>query len=496
MLLQPRMNKPSLLLFVGLWFVLAHPPPLGTLRAEVVESDWGPFYSRVEDLSGRKHLNILGPFFQHTTASNQVEATALRPFWAELSSPREALHRQEFLFPLGHLTDFGRERKFRFLTAIGWNFDRMDPESSWKFWIFPFWYQGKSRSGQTYAALWPLGGVIRDFAWQDEITFACWPLWSRNRIKDLKTTSILWPLYSHSVGPDKERRRIFPFYGYSRVQGREERRFILWPFWTDARVTHANGQESSGFMFFPFYGESRSGERLTQWFIPPFFRVSNDPEDRIEYALWPIFQRRKGEEAQKLYIWPLWGRSIRGDVERGFVLWPMYRTSRVERATYTYVRKFLLPFLYVHSREPKPVEEIHPGQEHPEVPEKYVEIWPVFSWERREGFTTFRMLDLWPGRDSEVVLRNWSPIWTPIKHVSHEKGADTELLWGLFRRNVRGDEYSHLSLFPVFEKTRDSGASTSKWQIGKGLLGVEKSGEHRQVRVLWFLTFGKGGNSK
>ena len=113
------------------------------------------------------------------------------------------------------------------------------------------------------------------------------------------------------------------------------------------------------------------------------------------------------------------------------------------------------------------------------------------SYMQEGGNKRFRVLELWPLRNTGPVEREYAPIWTLYTHTLMGDSYDDELLWGLYRCRKRGADYRSVSLFPVVSWTRDDrDGNRREWSVLKGLLGYKRDGTQKSVRVLYLLNFG------
>ena len=185
------------------------------------------------DIEGRPQFRAMGPIVESVSDSASNRFWAIRPFVSRRVNPSESVGGQEFLWPVGSTRDLRGESHWRVLTALGTDFDPTNPEGRYRTWIFPFFYWGRSAESNGYAAFFPIGGEIREFLGRDKIDFALFPIWGHSTIGEAETTSLFWPIYSRTTGDGMDRFRIFPIYGRSTREDEWEKRFILWPFWTD-----------------------------------------------------------------------------------------------------------------------------------------------------------------------------------------------------------------------------------------------------------------------
>lgn len=210
----------------------------------IAESDWGPLASWLTDSDGNERLRAAGPFLEKAEGPDGMSLRAYpRPLFVRAVDPAADRATWDFLWPIASGKTFGRQNSWRF--AISWflDHDRTDSESPYRFWFLPFWFHGRAEGGEGYAALFPLGGEIRDILFKDRIRFVLWPLWTQSRVNDVRTTDVLWPIYSRTTTPDHhlEQWRVFPLYAYAKNARQYEKQTLLWPIWTWARYTHPKG---------------------------------------------------------------------------------------------------------------------------------------------------------------------------------------------------------------------------------------------------------------
>lgn len=475
-------------------------PVAGDARAaesEALEFDFGPLVSRQRDLHGAMRLRVLGPFFERATDEDGQALTAVRPFYSRYDNPELERSRSEYLWPVGYSKRFRDEHSGRVLLAFWTRFDMNDPKSRYRFWVVPLYFQGRDQQGENYAALFPLGGRIHEFLGRDKIEFVLFPLYLRTELNEVPSYSWLWPIFSHTSGRGIYRFRVFPFYGQNRFRDRFNKKFVMWPIWSSAEYFYP-GSSGKGYILFPLYGRLKLDDQRSWMVLPPFFRVSRGERVNLVLAPWPFFQRRTGEIRQT-WVWPLWGQKRMHGVQTRFFLWPFLHQERVDRGEEVARRTYLLPFYYsdVHRKRayaPEPGAPVPRG----EMTANYQKIWPLVSYIREDGETRFRMLALWPLKHTPSIERNYAPFWTLIHKVRYEDSSDTEILWGLYRRQVRGPDKSYTSLFPLFERTRDNRAEESirRWSLLKGLIGYERKGTNKRYQLLYLLRWGQGEDNE
>lgn len=389
---------------------------------------------------------------------------AIRPLYSRAEMEEGTV--QDVFWPLYSHKSFKDEKTSRAL--LFWfthAFDTDESNPRVRRWLLPVYFQGRDALGKNYFAVFPLGGTIHEFLGRDEITFALFPLWGKSRINDVKTTSVLWPVYSHTRGQGVQRDRVFPIWGRSVLEGKYEKRFVLWPFWTSADYFYP-GDSGSAWILFPVCGRAETDNESTLWLLPPFFRFTEGTKEDRLFCPWPFIQTKESEQHDKFYVWPLWGRDrYEGGIKhRTFALWPFLWSERTEQAHLTKTRRMALPFLY---SERGYLREEGVPKEDEKLVSNYWKIWPLMSWQREGTTSRFRLLELWPLKDSPPVERNWAPLWTLFKRTHDDGVVRKQLLWFLW------------------QSEQETEAERSEWALLRGLLSYKKNSDDRQVRLFW-----------
>jgi hypothetical protein len=495
--------------------------------------------SRDKTPEGQSRFRSIGPVFERQEAADEKTFTAFRPFYSRTFDPGNERTLQEYLWPVAMSKDFRGETYWRVLCAFGHDFDNDDPESRYRFIIFPIFYMGRDIHDENYFAVFPIGGKVNEFLGRDKIWFALFPLYMYSSINDVKTYDVLWPIVSWTGGSDISRFRVFPFYGQSSKGDLWTKRFVLWPIWTSAHYSYADGQTGGGFVLFPLFGHTKLTDQESWMFLPPFFRWSwNDEGYRGGNSPWPFIQYSFGKgRDEKLYLWPLWGTRRNENLRSSFFLWPIGSTLEANRVEYTLNRFSLFPLLFYEKKTPKsgdrdrassansPVllerervgatededgtvqvsnlksQIFDPGvssnspafgegiEVNPATSGRYFKLWPLVSYQREDEAMRVRLLDLWPGKRLSVIERNYSPFWTLYSHVRADGASEDELLWGLFRRSNSDQGKKHLSLFPLFSCDRSMADDSRQWSFLMGLTGYKREGLRKTYRLLYFFKF-------
>ena len=179
--------------------------------------------------------------------------------------------------------------------------------------------------------------------------------------------------------------------------------------------------------------------------------------------------------------------------ESRFFLWPIMHQERFDRGNEVVRRLYVLPFYYsdIHRERmsgtvtAKPDDPVPRGR----ITNNYQKVWPLFSYLREGDEMRFRMLALWPSKNMAPVERNYAPFWTLLQNVRFQDKSQTEVLWGMFRREREGEDHVYTSVFPLMNWERDTRESVDRfrWSILKGLIGYEREDTTSRYRLLYLL---------
>jgi hypothetical protein len=443
--------------------------------------DWGPIYCRDTALDGSARIRAAGPLYERQDHPSGMSFEAVRPFWSKVEDPANDRRLDEVLWPVATRRRALGQLYWRLLLAYGVDYDIKTPGSRYRAAIFPFFFWGRDKAGNDYAAFFPFGGELRDFLNYDHVYFVLFPLYARAYDRDNVTTSVLWPIYSTTQGPNTDRFRVFPFYGYSERTGEWRRSFILWPFWTHARYMRP-GDAGTAWVLFPLVGRIHRENQSSLLVFPPFFRFSSGQHESGYTSPWPFVQSRDGR-ATSFYLWPLWGWKRFEDRYREFFLWPIGSLERLERPGTSLRRLNVFPFYARETRTPT-------GDTPPTAAtdSDRLRVWPLWSSERRAEAYELKAPVLWPAWDMAPINRNYAPLWTLYREARQGEASEEELLWGLWRHRRESSGATYSSIFPLIQWHNDpSEAGGSGWSLLKGLIGYEERDGRSRVRLLYFL---------
>ena len=366
----------------------------------------------------------LGPLFEYRATQDGGTFWAVRPLWSRVADPGSDTRVADVTWPLG---TFHRDREqawWRMLLAYGSDNDVTREDSAWKAALFPLWFQGRSRQGEDYWALFPVYGHLPHVLLMDDIDFALFPLYLNYEVNRVERDYYLWPVFSRSgKEPGVERTGFFPIYG--RTEKRDSRHFYaFWPFWTSA-VYGGENNPGSSWMLFPLCGQVKREKEQQQLVIPPFFsHATTDAAERWRMP-WPFYETVTTATATKRSYWPFYGDAEREDERRWYAVWPLIEHFSLTVKGRRTERSRFFPFYVGETVYGKDKE----GGER-EV-ERYTRVWPFYAREASPAGSRLRVLELSLIRYSGGIERNWAPFWTFYEQTERDGEAVYDALWGL-----------------------------------------------------------------
>jgi hypothetical protein len=437
--------------------------------------------------AGKKITDVkkFGPFYERVETTNCAVRTSYRPsIYTHIYSPNEKASATEILWPLYSSNTRGDYKASRFLIWFWTDFNISEDSSRDRYWLFPFFFWGTTKTNEDYCAFFPFYGTIREMYF-DYISFTLWPVWMKYKHGSQTTTSVLWPIYSKTDGDGVSAIRVFPFYGEAHREGKLDSYFVLWPFWNQAKYYGRN--PGSSWMLFPIAGYVDTENEERYLVLPPFFSFAygrgKTPTYRNLNFPWPLFNIYDDREYHKRNFIPFYIHQWddKGKLDSSWYLWPFVNTREALRGNRR-ENSFALNPIYLSSEIYKDADK--DGQ-YETLVEDYMRIWPLYSSRNDTNDTYIKIPDFSLSRRAGLLSRNLLDVFTlyTYGHDNELDRTDHEFLWGLYSRGY-GNNYSRTHIFPFYNRKREG--DNVEWSIFYGLFGRRFDGEEAHTRYLWF----------
>lgn len=397
------------------------------------------------------------PFYEQRFVSygeGRPEASffAVRPFYSQVRDPVSDTRIWDVLWPVATCHSHNDAAWWRVLNFYGDR--RYNPDGSvldHSFWIFPVWFNGRTREGTSYWGLFPFYGTHPHFLFMDDIHFAFWPFYMDYSVKGVRTHSVCWPFISWKDSP-RESLGIWPFYGHTRRR-ESDHWYVLWPLFTWASYESDRDTSGAGFswMFWPLWGAVNREREFQAYLLPPFFSYAETDDVRRWRMPWPLVDVEIGRERNRVSVWPLYEHITGFSYSSGEggadaappaeehtwrIGWKLVERTRLETDRSLEKRFSFFPFYTDEDLWAKPKASAANGGETPAATLKssYFRIWPFYASATENGETRRRFLELNPIRHSGGTERNWAPFWTFYTNETRKDGTTRHtLFWGLIK---------------------------------------------------------------
>lgn len=433
---------------------------------------WPIYYSSVSD--DEKELQVMAPIYSSITTPER-ELTAFRPFYSTDKTENDLIIEKDIniLWPfcihhykkiLTEIDDPEKiiEKKYLLINPIYYKsksvcaaytakrlivlpfiFSKYVNDDKNYFIIFPFYWNAKNstmvipifwHSEKDSFAIVPFYGKFYDLFDNKETVFYLWPLYVHSENGETNKYYFPFPFVSLTEGGGKSGFKIWPLFGYFSDQGNdgEKRLFYLWPlgFWNKTKI---NTDDPDHFQaFFPFYWDIKSGESYSKTKFP-FFVNSGFPGQKSTTSFWPVFtvitntkenfkehrilsfmfRYKKGENENRISVFPFYSVDEKTDKTNKYILWPIYMTFDKKSDKIISKNKYIVPFYFTKYKK-----EIKTGRE-----ENKTFVLPFYA--KRNHFDGSKSLSvLWPlwYDKSDAIDQNYAAFWSIYNRMEKPNG--------------------------------------------------------------------------
>ncbi len=467
-------------MFSRLLIRLLYAALLLTIPARADEENYWPLYVRRDaEGSGPASTQWLGPLFftqASPTESGPTTTFGLRPFYSKSQSSN--LTQGTALYPFfvwRQQSDFRSFSFFQIVNSVSDGVDAAHPNERFNVW--PVYFSRTATDpADSYRALFPLGGEIKNRFGKDRINFTLWPLYVHTEKNGRQITHAPWPFLRFIDGEGYHGFEFWPFFGQSAHAGDYERRFILWPLGYKSTTNLAEPVPDVALGVLPFYARDTGPGYIRETYAWPFFgythRTAPYHYDEQRY-FWPFLVQGRGDD-RVINRWaPFYTHSVIKGSDKTWLLWPLYRNQRWSADGVAQQKNQVLLFLY-WSLEQKSLAHSAAAPAHK------THLWPLFStWDNGAGQHQVQALSpfevFFPGNDT--VRQLWSPLFALYRYDRQpDKSVRHSLLWNAltYRRSPTATEF-HLG--PLFSVHADP--ARRRIALGNGLIGLRRGAGER-----------------
>lgn len=444
---------------------------------------WPLFDYRSSTADDYASLTLLGPLVKYESG-RRFSRFALRPLFFHQASRDGVTVEEDYLYPVSTRLRDGEQHSFQLFHLLNYDFGPRETGSRNEFSLYPLIFSGRTPEAERYFAFFPLGGRLLHKFGRDSIDFVLFPLYSRTVDAGTVTHNVLWPVISSSHGPTTSGWQFWPVYGEMEKAGVYDKRFVAWPFYIANDVALDTPEPIRQRLSFPLYESIDSPSyRSRTWLWPFFNHIEDENRGYEEWDFpWPLLRRSVGEYRHGVRVFPLFTDETVGANRKRLFLWPLYKIEESHTDILSRRRDRILYFLYSDLEERVRNE--------PLPRKKRIALWPLFTYENREGASSFATLALlepfYP--ENERIARNLAPLWHVYQTRWDRQGnRASSLLWNLYWKERRGADLAW-ELFPLVAYSHETTVG-SDLRVLKGLFHYQSGAGQRSLK-LFFLPWG------
>ena len=442
----------------------------------------GPLWASAQlVLEDGRQVEAMGPIWGYEESEDQTK-WALRPLVSHRFNEAEDHDQWHILYPLVTYNRFGTEWRTQVLQWLNWGGgeDSLDGAEK-KQTLFPIFFRKKSPNPEeSYWALIPIYGTLKNRLFKKEIKVVFFPLYARTEKGDATTHNILYPFFHLRQGEGLKGFQLFPLVGVEKKETREvidhwgEPKVIpghfkvqgLWPIFYYENLGIGTENPRKERIAFPLFRSLRSPQRDATTVLWPFFNhIVDRKKGYVEWQLpWPFLVFANGEGKTTRRVFPLFSVAESDTHRSRFFLWPLFKSNRVVDPPLDRQRDRFFLSLYSKTR----LTDTRTG-----ATQIRRDLWPLFTHTRdTSGRTRTQALSvvepLFP-TDRDLAW-NYSALWTLWKD-ERDPVADRarqSAMWNLYEHERHQDSHRTSFFFGLFQRERNaSGQSTRLFYLPK-----------------------------
>ena len=423
------------------------------------------------------------PPFLEKKVSEDKELFWFRPFIARY-------YYSYFLYPLGR--EHRRKDHFYWSTLFGlFNYESYISNKVYREGLFfPFYFFKKGfGKDMDYAAVWPLGGTVKNFLGKDQADWFMWPLWVKTQNKGAINYWFPWPFLNKRTG-QASGFGFWPLGGHFYQKNVYDERYMLWPL--------------------IYHHKQFNKDALKKGFLP-FYAYEVSPNVKDISIIWPIWGRR-WEKAPKYeeyrILWPLWvqGRGEVRNVKRWapfysysenkclkrrktWFVWPFIKQTNWEEHGVDIQQEQFLYFVFWHQEQRN-----HKNQK---FLASKTHFWPLYSyWDNGQGHRQLQMLSpfevFFP--DNKMVRDIYTPLFSFYRYDENCGTIKQSFFFNWFNeeRTPNNDVTLHCGFLLDYKNTQKEKC----FSIFKGLLEYKKINDEKSFKIFWLKLSRNQANKK
>ena len=421
------------------------------------------------------------PRFFETKLTEDKEVVLFRPFAARYKYNLHGNYREEnyLLYPLGR--EYRQKDHLYWSTLLGlFNYELRETDRRLQegaFYPFYFFKKGFSKEAD-YAAIWPLGGTVKNFLGRDQSDWFLWPLWVKTKNNGTINYWFPWPFLNKCTG-NADGFGFWPLGGHFFQKDVYDKRYVLWPLFYH-HVYFQDNAIKKGFLPFYAYECSPNIKDLSIFWPIWGHRWEKTPRYEEYRILWPLWVQGRGVERNVNRWAPFYTHSENKRLkhEKTWYLWPLIKHQRWEEHGVDIQQEQFMYFIFWHQEQKDcKTKKFLARKTH---------FWPFYSyWENNQGCKQLQMLSPFEVffQGNKVVQDVYTPLFSLYRYNENSYGVEQSFLFNMFReKRTMNDEVTMNFSFLLDYKNTQQEKSIS---LLKGLFEYKKINNEKSLKLFW-----------
>ncbi len=428
------------------------------------------------DVNKEHAKNYLYPFVEKRLINTQEERF-LRPIGCQY---KDEVSENYFLPPFGR--DHQAKEHIYWSNFFGlFNYDwRFSSEKNYREGsFFPIYFFKKGYGSKyDYAAIWPLGGTIKNFFGKDQSDWFLWPMWVRTYKGEQINYWMPWPFINIRKG-DSKGLGLWPLGGHFYKENYFDERYILWPFFYRHQYWKPQKNLKTGFL--PFYAYEKSDNIEDLSIIWPIWgrRWEKNPHYEEYRILWPLWVQGDGD-CYYVNRWAPFYTYSENKIHKSnkkWLMWPFIKQQNwIEKSVAIHQEQFLY-FLFWHQEQ----KNLNTG----EFLGNKTHFWPFYSyWDDGKGREQIQMLSPFEVffQNNKVIRELYTPLFNLYRYEKNNDEIYQSFLFNCFyEKNNPLEKYFKFSIFLEYKNTPQE----KRFSLLKGFLEYKKEKGEKTFRFFW-----------
>ncbi len=414
--------------------------------------------------------------------SNNAEMVQfLRPFGAQYKPVGEEEQTENyFLYPFGR--DYREKERICWSNFFGlfnydWRFSSEKQYQEGQFLPFVFFRKGYGVESD-YAAVWPLGGAVKNFLGKDRSDWFLWPLWVKTYKGEQVNYWAPWPFVTVRKG-DSQGFALWPLGGHFYKENAYDERYAIWPLFYRHQYWKPEKSLKTGFL--PLYAYEKTANVKDLSIIWPIWghRWEKHPHYEEHRILWPLWVQGKGD-TRLINRWApfhTYSENKAHKSNKEWFLWPFIKQQNwIEQSVAIHQEQFLY-FLFWHQEQKNAQTGEFLGNK--------THFWPFYSyWNNGKGHEQVQALSpfevFFP--NNKMIREIYTPLFSLYRYEKDGNTIRQSFLFKLFYE--KQDPLGQHLKYSIFLEYKNK-PQEKYFSLLKGLLEYKRIKEEKSFRIFW-----------